>query len=168
VRNGARAAPAIANGGEAAVAPLALATLLTSSSPLTVLEDLRAWSDAARDPDPLARIRMFAEFRAHALRDERARSELARRERDVRAAFAKAIRAQFAAVGLDPPGDIDDLATIVHILDTYAPLENAIDPDHVRAGFLFDALTLLLRAGVALASAEQSSSTERRRARTPR
>jgi AcrR family transcriptional regulator len=128
-----------------------ITALMARSSPETFLDDLRVWSDANRSVNAGARVRMFAEFRAYALRDDAVRLQLVERERAVRAGMARAIGAQFAALGLDPPASPDDLALIVHALDTYLPLEQALDPE-IPAGFVLDALTLLFRAGVALAS----------------
>lgn len=123
--------------------------VMTTSSPLSVFGDLRQWSDQARDGDGW--VRLFAEFRAHALRNESARLRLVERDRALRDAYQQAIEAQFAAVGLAPPAPTADLAIIVHVLDTMIPIQHALDPEGVAEGFLFDALTLLFRAGVALA-----------------
>lgn len=128
-----------------------IAALMARSSPRTFLDDLRGWSDANRSANAGARVRMFAEFRAYALRDDTVRAQLVERERAVRAAIAAAIAAQFAAVGVDPPAPPEDLALIVHALDTYLPLEQALDPE-IPTSFVLDALTLLFRAGLALAN----------------
>lgn len=123
--------------------------VMTTSSPLSVFGDLRQWSDQARDGDGW--LRLFAEFRAHALRNESARLRLVERDRALRDAYARAIEAQFAAVGLTPPAPGGDLAIIVYVLDTMIPIQHALDPEGVPEGFLFEALTLLFRAGLALA-----------------
>lgn len=141
----------------------AVAKVFAESSPLTLLDELRRWSDETRDDDPGARVRLFTEFRAHALTNERAREQLAAREREVREAYAAAIAAAFDAVGVPPPAPVDDLATIVHVLDTFVPLQHEIDPDAVRDGLFYDALALLFRSGVAL-----SQQVEPRRQRRTR
>ena len=46
---------------------------------------------------------------------------------------------------------------IVQVLDTFVPLQRAVDPDGVREGFLFDVLGLLFRASVALSEADATA-----------
>jgi len=132
----------------------AIGDLMARSSPWTFLDDLRGWSDANRAADPAARVRMFTEFRAYALRNDDVRARLVERERTVRAAMATAIAAQFAAAGVEPPASAEALALVVHTLDTYLPLEQALDPE-IPQGFVLDALSLLFRAGVALAQRDE-------------
>jgi AcrR family transcriptional regulator len=131
-----------------------VAEILASGEPALVFEELRDWNRRAADDDPDARVALFAEFRAHALRDPAAREQLAARDQAVRAAYGRAIASQFSAAGVKPPADVDDLALIVQVLDTFVPLQRAVDPDGVREGFLFDALDLLFRASVALSEAD--------------
>lgn len=132
----------------------AVTQLMTASSPESLVDDLRAWrAGIGGDHDDDGWTRMVAEFRAHALRNESARLRLAESERAIRAAYARAIEAQFAVLGLTPPAP-DDLATLLVILDTAIPVQQLVDPDGVRDGFFFDALTLLFRAVVALAETD--------------
>lgn len=129
----------------------AVARLMDTSSPETLVEDLRTWRAGVGD-DEDGWTRMVAEFRTHALRNESARIRLAESERAIRAAYARAIEAQFAALGLTPPAP-DDLATLLTVLDTAIPVQQLVDPEGVRDDFFFDILSLLFRATVALAEA---------------
>lgn len=129
--------------------------VMASASPLTVFSDLDAWSRQARDDDELARLRLSAEFRAHALRNDAARRQLAARDETLRSAYVRAITALFEAAGSPLPAPAADLAVLVQVLDTYLPLQKALDPDSFREGLLFDLLTLLYRAGLALADNER-------------
>ena len=134
-----------------------VAEILASAEPARVFDALRDWSRRTAPTDPDARIALFTEFRAHALRDPQARAQLAARDRVVRQAYARAIASQFEAVGVEPPAPIDDLALIVQVLDTFVPLQRAVDPESVPEGFLFDAFGLLFRASVALSQADGGS-----------
>lgn len=125
--------------------------VMTASSPLTVFEDLRQWK-AVGDVDD-GWTRLTAEFRAHALRNESARLRLAEHEGAVRDAYAQAVEAQFAAVGLAPPAPAADLAALLSILDVSVPMQQLLDPVGVSESFFFDTLALLFRATVALAEA---------------
>ena len=127
-----------------------IAQLLVQSSPMDFFGALRSWSAANRDADGGARLRLFAEFRAYALRSESARVRLVERERANRDAFRRAIEAQFAAAGVEPPAPAAQLAVIVHALDTFLPVEHALDPDSVPESFFVDAIDLLFRAAIAL------------------
>lgn len=126
--------------------------VMESSSPLALFADLRSWSAGAKESD--AWLPLMAEFRAHALRNESARQRLAERERALRVLYAKAIRAQFEAVGVEPPGPVEDLAVVVQALDHWLPVQAALDPEVAEEVF-FDTLLLLFRAAVALAEREQ-------------
>lgn len=125
--------------------------VMTASSPLAVVEDLRQW-DAVGDADN-GWTRLTAEFRAHALRNESARLRLAEHERAIRDAYAQAVEAQFAAVGLAPPAPAANLAALLSILDASVPMQHLLDPVGVSESFFFDTLALLFRAMVALAEA---------------
>jgi AcrR family transcriptional regulator len=130
--------------------------VIGSSSPLTLIDDLREWRSG--EGDDTGWVRLVAEFRAHALRNESARLRLAESEQTIRSAYARAIGVQFAALGLTPPAP-DDLATLLAILDTATPIQRLIDPDGVREEFFFDILSLLSRAVVALAEATEGERT---------
>lgn len=123
--------------------------VMQESSALALFSDLRAW-DAGIHEEPMW-LPLMAEFRAYALRSESARKRLAERERSLRRLYAKAIAAQFQAVGITPPAPAEDLALIVQALDHWLPVQRALDSDGVPEDALFDALTLLFRAAVALA-----------------
>lgn len=126
--------------------------VMTGSSPLDLFSDLRTWN-AGIDEEPMW-LPLMAEFRAHALRRESARVRLAERESALRRIYAKAIEAQFDAVGIAPPAPVEDLALVVQALDHWLPVQRALDPDDIGADALFDILTLLFRAVVALAERE--------------
>lgn len=121
---------------------------MSDSSPLTLFEDLRRWH--AGEEDDSGWTRLVAEFRVHALRNEAARRRLADTEEVIRAAYAWAIEAQFAAVGLTPPAP-ELLANLLTVLDTAIPLQQLLDPDGVPEAFFFETLSLMFRALVALA-----------------
>lgn len=125
-------------------------SVMTTSSPLSLFEDLRAW-DARGQDDTEGWTRLLAEFRAHALRNEPARQQLLERERGLRAAYAHAIEAQFAAVGLVSPVPVTDLAILAYILDVTVSMQQILDPEGVPEGFFFDTLALLFRALATLA-----------------
>lgn len=132
---------------------LEIASLLAGSTPLDFFEALRTWSTANRDADGGARLRLFAEFRAYAMRSESARLRLVERDRASRDAFRRAIEAQFAAAGIAPPAPAAQLAVIVHALDVFLPVEHALDPESVPESFFIDAIALLFRAAIALSEA---------------
>jgi len=135
--------------------------VIGSSSPLTLVDDLREWK--AGEGDDSGWIRLVAEFRAHALRNESARLRLVESEQTIRSAYARAIEVQLAALGLTlaPPAS-DDLATLLAILDTTTPIQRLIDPEGVGEDFFFDILSLLSRAVVALAEATGAERTGER------
>lgn len=130
-----------------------LTHLLSTSSPLSVMDDLRAWDVGQPGDEAEGWIRLFTEFRAHALRNESVRRRLVARERDLRGAYQRAIEAQFSALGLTPPVPAAVLATIAYTLDVAIPVEQLLDPEAAPDGFFFDALSLLFRATVALSAA---------------
>ncbi len=132
--------------------------LMGTSSPRALIENLRTWR-AGVDGDDDGWTRLVAEFRTHALRNESARLRLVESERAIRTAYARAIEAQFAALGLTPPAPVD-LATLLIILDTAVPVQQLIDPEGVPDGFFFDILALLFRAMVALAEATDGDQGE--------
>lgn len=139
-----------------------ITNLMSVSSPLAVFADLQAWSsDASDGPE---RLRLTAEFRAHAMRDPMARRQLEIRDRALREAYGRAIAAQFDAVGVEPPAPIVQIAVIVQALDMMMPQLRAIDPKGVPESALFDALSLLFAAGVSLSEA-RSAATPAKRAR---
>ena len=131
--------------------------VMESSSPLTVFADLNDWSHRASDENPLARVTLNAEFRVHALRNETARQQLAARERVLLEQYARAIQGLHDAVGVEPPAPVEDLAALVFVLDSFIPLQRSIDPDRFRGGLMFDLLTTLFRAGIALAEKQTDS-----------
>jgi AcrR family transcriptional regulator len=124
-----------------------------STSPLDVFADLEAWSVRAADGEGSSRVQLFAEFRAHALRNDDARRRLAERERALRVQYERAIGGLFDAAGVTPPAPVARLALLVQVLDTFVPLQRALDPD-VPEGFLFESLTLMFRAALALGKQE--------------
>lgn len=132
-----------------------VAEVMASSTPAEVFADLERWSETSQGDDRGERLRLFAEFRAHALRSETVRVRLAEREQALRALYGQAIAGLFDAVGVAPPGDVEDLALIVQVLDNYLPIQARLEEGSIRDGFLFDALTLLFRASVALSNAER-------------
>jgi AcrR family transcriptional regulator len=125
-------------------------TIVAGASPLDLILRLRAWRGGADPPEGWTALQ--EEFRTHALRDPRAREQLAERNRAVRRAYERAIEGQFAALGLTPPAPTELIALLIHALDGAAPVLHHLDPDTVPKDFFFDALELLFRAGVALAS----------------
>lgn len=129
-----------------------VATVLAASSPESVIENLRSWSEKGQNESAGLRATLSAEFRSYALRNPEAKAQLQVRERRLRSAFASAISAEFAAIGVTPPAPAEDLALIVQTLDSFLPLQRELDPESVREGFMFDALALLLDAGAALAA----------------
>jgi len=126
--------------------------VMASSSPLALFSDLRMWSDGVEE-DPRW-LPLMAEFRAHALRSETAREHLGERERALRKLYARAIQAQFDAAGAVPPAPVEDMALLLQALDQSLPVQRALDPDEVPEGALFDALSMLFRAAVALSEQE--------------
>ena len=128
--------------------------VMESSTPAAVFADLERWSKGAHEDDRGARVKLFAEFRAHALRSEAVRLRLAERDRTLRELYARAIEGLFAAADAAPPAPVADLALLVQVLDNYLPVQTRIEDDSIRENFLFDALTLLFRAAVALSREE--------------
>jgi AcrR family transcriptional regulator len=126
------------------------ALLEASRSPEEFFAALRRRS-RSQPNDPSWRL-LRAEFWLYAMRNPEVRPKLAKRERALRRAYAGAIRVQFDALGLSPPGRPEDLALIVQILDRGTDTMRDIDPSGVRSGFLMDALAMLLEASVALAA----------------
>jgi len=126
--------------------------VMERSSPLALFSDLRTWSDGVEE-DPRW-LPLMAEFRAHALRSETAREHLGQRERALRKLYARAIQAQFDAVGARPPAPVEDMALVLQALDQSLPVQRALDPEEVPEGALFDALGMLFRAAVALSERE--------------
>ena len=123
-------------------------TVMTASpSPTAVFADLAAWSQSTKDAKKDARTRMMTEFRVHALRNKQARQALLERERAVREQFERAIRGVFAAAAVEPPAPVEEIALLVYILDTYGPLQRALDPD-MPENFLFDTLSVLFRLAI--------------------
>ena len=136
--------------------------VMESSTPALVFADLERWS-AAADDDRGVRVKLFAEFRAHALRSETVRARLAQRDQALRDLYGRAINGLFDATGASLPAPIEDLALIVQVLDTYLPIQTHLEDDTIREGFLFDALTLLFRAAVALSrDAQRDESADAR------
>lgn len=127
--------------------------VLESSSPLTVFADLQSWSNSAADSR--SRVKLVAEFRAYALREESVRKRLAERERALRTQYERAITGLFTEAGVTPPMPVADLAIVVQVLDTFIPLQRAID-DEVRPGLFYDTLTALFQAAVALAEQREA------------
>ena len=130
--------------------------VMEATTPAAVFTDLERWSADAHDDDRDVRIKLFAEFRAHALRSETVRVRLAEREQAIRELYGRAIIGLFEATGVAVPGAVDDLALIVQVLDNYLPVQTRLEGDVIRESFLFDALTLLFRAAVALSREEQA------------
>ncbi len=124
--------------------------LMGTSSPLTMVDDLRSW--ISDQPNDARWTRLVAEFRAHALRNEAARARLAEAERAIRAGYQRAIEAQFSALSLTPPSP-EVLALVLSVLDAGIPVQQLLDPDEVPEGAFFEAINLLFRAVVALAEA---------------
>ena len=131
--------------------------VMKASSPLALFDDLRSWRSGVAD-DP-AWLSLLTEFRAHALRHEPSRQRLAARERTLRQLYARAIEAQFEAVGVAPPAPAADLALIVQALDHWFGVFEALAPDQVPDGTFFDALALLFRATVALSEQNTGQNT---------
>jgi AcrR family transcriptional regulator len=130
--------------------------VMESSTPAAVFGDLERWSVGADDDaDRGVRVKLFAEFRAHALRSEAVRVRLAERDQALRELYARAITGLFDATGVAVPAPIEDVALIVQVLDNYLPIQTRLEDGAIRDGFLFDALTLLFRAAVALSREEQ-------------
>jgi AcrR family transcriptional regulator len=91
------------------------------------------------------------EFVLYSVRTPRARPKLARRERAVRDAYARAAIAQHHAQGLSPPGPPEQLGLILQALDHGFWMQRNIDPETVSEAAFVDALDFLLKASVALA-----------------
>jgi len=125
------------------------ALLRASSDPaafFTAIRDLRS-----TEPSTLPWILLQNEFLLYALRNPDVRPKFAERYRNVRRQYVHAINAIFDSIGLEPPGPAEDLAVIVDVLSEGTLPLHHLDPENVRSGFFFDALTLLFEAGVALA-----------------
>lgn len=118
------------------------------SSP-SMADALVALRDQGRDDSEVWSM-LATEFWLYAMRQPEMRPRLAELNRIERDGYVRAIEAQFAELGAAPPAPVEDLATIVQALDHHLPKMRAIDPDGVRDGFYFEAMDLLLRAGVAL------------------
>ncbi len=88
--------------------------------------------------------------------DDSARERLADRERSLRGLYAKAIEAQFEAVGVAPPAPAADLESVVQALDHWLPVQQALDAVAAPDDALFDALALLFRAALVLAEQQAS------------
>jgi AcrR family transcriptional regulator len=125
--------------------------VMTRATPATLFDALRA-SEATGGPQSPWPV-LEAEFRAHALRNEAARARLVEHDRAEVEALAQAVAAHFEALGLEPPGPVEDIALIIHLIDMGVGPARWIDPTGIREGFVFDALALLARAGEALARA---------------
>ena len=120
-----------------------------AGTPDDLLRGLRARA-SRRAPDGTWFL-LLTEFRLYALRNPEVRKKLAERERAERRALGKAIAQQFAAIGLVPPADPEQLALILQCLEHGIDLEQLIDPRGVPRGSFLDALALLFDAGAALA-----------------
>ena len=126
--------------------------VIESSTPADVFADLERWSEGSHDDTRGDRVKLFAEFRAHALRSETVRQRLAEREAAIRELYGRAIAGLFEAAGVAVPAPVEDLALIVQVLDNYLPVQSRLEGDVIPDNFLFDALTLLFRAAVALSN----------------
>jgi AcrR family transcriptional regulator len=120
-----------------------------AGTPGDLLRGLRN-RESRRPPDGTWFL-LLTEFRLYALRNRDVRKKLAERERKERRALGKAIAQQFAAIGLVPPADPEQLALILQCLEHGIELEQLIDPRGVPRGSFLDALALLFDAGAALA-----------------
>lgn len=129
------------------------ALMNSSATPDAFLDALRRRRPSG-DGDPSWRM-LETEFWLYAMRNPDVRPKLAARMRDLRRAYRNAIKAQFKAVGVAPPGKVDDLALVVHILDQgIGPMQD-IDPS-IRKTFLTDALAMLMEAAVALSASRSN------------
>jgi AcrR family transcriptional regulator len=120
-----------------------------AGTPVDLLRGLR--NRASRRPPDGSWFLLLTEFRLYALRNPDVGKKLAERERKERRALGKAIAQQFAAIGLVPPADPEQLALILQCLEHGIELEQLIDPRGVPRGSFLDALALLFDAGAALA-----------------
>lgn len=123
--------------------------LRDAESPAEAFTRLRE-RDASRSADPTWSL-LSTELWLYAMRNPSVRPRLAEHQRLLHDAYKRAIKAELAAAGVEPPVPIDDLAVIVHVLDEGITAQHRLDPQAVREGFLFDALAMLLDAAKALA-----------------
>jgi AcrR family transcriptional regulator len=73
--------------------------------------------------------RLYFEFVAHAMRDERFREELAKRHRALRARLTEILRGWAGAFVAEPPMPYEDIAAITDILSDGFLLDRMVDPD---------------------------------------
>lgn len=123
------------------------AVVSSASSPAELLVRLRDRERRGERPWLI----LSTEFSLYAMRNPRVRPKFASRLRKLRRAYGRAVKTQFASLGIEPPAPLEDLAIIVHALDDGVSLQQQIDPGGVRSDFFYEALALLLEAAVAVA-----------------
>jgi AcrR family transcriptional regulator len=129
------------------------ALMRAASDPGEFLTSLRARRSEA--PTTFAWQLLEHEFRLYALRNPDIRPKFAERHRRVRRQYVRAIEEVFKSVGVPLPAPVEDMAVILHILDEGTLPLHYLDPERVRKGFFFDALTLLFESAVALSRQQQ-------------
>lgn len=131
------------------------AIMRTSSDPADFLASLR--TRRRDEPTTFAWMLLEKEFLLYAMRNPDIRPRFAERYRHVRRQYAHAIGSLFDALGLELPAPIEDMTIIVNVLDDGVLPLHYLDPETVRHGFFFDALTLLFESAVALSEKRASS-----------
>jgi AcrR family transcriptional regulator len=125
-----------------------------SSDPADFLTTLRGRRRDA--PTTFAWMLLEHEFRLYALRNPEIRPKFAERHRRVRREYVRAIEGVFRSLGVALPAPVEDMAVILHVLDEGTLPLHYLDPETVRQGFFFDALTLLFESAVALSRQQQA------------
>jgi AcrR family transcriptional regulator len=108
-------------------------------------------------PTTFAWMLLQNEFLLYAMRNPDVRPKFAERYRRVRHQYALAIESVFESIGVELPTSVQDMTIILNVLDEGVLPLHYLDPEAVRQGFFFDALTLLFDAAVALAEKRASS-----------
>jgi AcrR family transcriptional regulator len=116
------------------------------------LEPLRAWHrDRAAHLNEWLALRL--ELWLYALGHDDVRTGLAERERFARNALAGGLAREFVAHGVSPPAALGFLALIAHALEDGLFIQRALTPDEVPPEAVVDAVDLLIRSWIALATA---------------
>jgi AcrR family transcriptional regulator len=131
------------------------ALLRQSSDPTEFLASIRGRRSEV--PTTFAWMLLQNEFLLYAMRNPDVRPKFAERYRRVRKQYALAIQAVFDSIGVELPAPIDDMTVILNVLDEGVLPLHYLDPEGVRPGFFFDALTLLFESAVALAEKRAAS-----------
>ncbi len=132
------------------------ALLRESADPAAFFTSIRERPRAAKTT--FAWMLLNNEFLLYAMRNPDVRPKFAERYRETRRQYAFAIESIFTSIGVELPAPIEDMTIIMNVLDEGVLPLHYLDPESVRPGFFFDALTLLFEASVALSEKNKASS----------